>query len=402
LQVLELKIQQVFGLEQCLPGEWRTRSGRKLRIKSPGIWNRGAGPDFREAVIEVDGELRVGDVEVHLYREDWWRHGHHLDPGFNKVILHAVLFAGGMEREVRNEAGDCPEEWVMGPWMREDIESVSGGEPGLFGELVPELREWIDAEEPSQVRQSLRIGADRRWQNKVSMAACIHEASGWHEGLHQMTLYYLGFPFNRGAFFEMAQAYERSLWENKDLLAVIREKWASPVRWGIGRPANRAVPRLCQYVELNARVPDWPSRLETLVPSVKAAAEACPPLSAGNPASRRHLSHLRRRVREDVLGAALGAGLCDRLWIDVFLPMLVAGGTLALEKAANLWFQAAPAQHPDAYRYLLKLVGIHGRGPYPKANGWVQGLVWMEDQLRVERIRSSTGITPPRRDGSGA
>ena len=143
LQILEGTVQKVWFLQELQAGEWRTRSGRRLAVRFAGRWNRGAGPDFRDAVIELDGEPRVGDVEVHLYREDWWRHGHDADAGYDRVVLHVVLFGGGMQRELRTAAGRMPEEWVMGPWMREDLEAVSGGEPGLFGELGPEGREWM-------------------------------------------------------------------------------------------------------------------------------------------------------------------------------------------------------------------------------------------------------------------
>lgn len=54
------------------------------------------GPDFRVAVIEVASEShkeqRKGDIEIHIYASDWYKHGHHKDPEYRNVILHVVLF----------------------------------------------------------------------------------------------------------------------------------------------------------------------------------------------------------------------------------------------------------------------------------------------------------------------
>jgi hypothetical protein len=394
LQVLEGKVQQVWALQQIQKGAWRTRSGRTLRVKSPGIWNRGAGPDFKEAVIEVDGEPRVGDVELHLYREDWWRHGHDADPAFNGVVLHVVLFAGGMDRPIRTAGGRLLEEWIMGPWMREDLESVTGGEPGLFGELVPELREWIEADPPETVRTRLKAGADRRWQDKVSMARCLLETHGWGGGLHRMVLFYLGFPFNRRPFYAMAEAYPMEAWCSRGLLKELRTRWADTVKWGLGRPANRAETRLRQYLDLNKAVPDWAERL-ALLPS-ELAARAGETGDAGTPRVRRHarLTDWDDWLTKTVLGDCLNDSLRNRLWIDVFLPLLAVGADLPGEVAAILWVHARPGPFPDAYRPMLGLAGIGVSRELPHANGWIQGLYWAEEQLRLERIRRSVGAGP--------
>ena len=395
LRVLEGKIQQVWGLEQWQHGDWETRDGVRLRVHAPGLWNRGAGPDFREAVLEFDGEIRVGDVEIHLYREDWWRHGHDIDPTYNNVILHVVLFAGGMGRPILTEGGSSPEEWVMGPWMCEDIEAVSGGEPGLFGELVPELREWLESDVPEVLRQRLQMGADRRWQDKESMARCLHELAGWEGGLHRMILYYLGFPFNRRSFYEMAEAHPREDWADEALLGGLRVTWENKVRWNMGRPANRALARLGQYVALNLRVEDWPSRLISLPESLLADSRDGVFMYMGSVTTRQlrqegGLTRCRKWLKDSALGGVFSQSLTDRLWIDVFLPMLVVEGCLSREEAVILWFHGYPAQYPSAYNELLRLVGIQLSPGLPRCNGWIQGLLWLEDQLRLERIRSST------------
>lgn len=404
LQVLESKIQQIWAFQYLQPGAWMMHNGKRLKVRKPGIWNRGAGPDFREAIIELDDEVRIGDIEIHLYREDWWRHGHDSDPSYNEVILHVVLFAGGMDRKILNAAGNEVPEWNIGPWMREDVESVSGGTPGLFGELVPELKEWIDSDDPVRIRGRLKTGADRRWQDKVSMARCLFDTHGWEGALHRMCLYYLGFPYNRRPFFEMAEAFPMDCWRSGTILGIIRWRWSDTVRWGSGRPANRADCRLRQYIRLNASIPDWSQRLEhppgTLV--LRWRDLAC--TADRTAAIRRQIDmpQWNRWIRGDVLGNQLNTSLAQRLWVDVFLPMLSMKEIISFQQGMGIWFHSHPATFPESYREMLRMASVHAAKGNPLCNGWVQGLFWLEDQLRLERVRSSLGQQTLPLEGSGA
>ena len=120
-----------------------------LRVKHPGVLEPvGAGPDFKDAVISVDGVDLVCDVEIHLHARDWVYHGHHEDPNFDKVGLHVVLF----------EPRDSQLEprlplLVVGPYLPADIESCILGQfessqVGLLFEAWAEL-------DPHQIRRKL-------------------------------------------------------------------------------------------------------------------------------------------------------------------------------------------------------------------------------------------------------
>ncbi|MBR9978982.1 MAG: DUF2851 family protein [Bacteroidetes bacterium] len=74
--------------------EFVTLQRQCVRVIDPGKLNRHDGPDFRNAVITVDGVLRRGDIEIHTNREDWHRHGHDRDANYDGVVLHVCLFDG--------------------------------------------------------------------------------------------------------------------------------------------------------------------------------------------------------------------------------------------------------------------------------------------------------------------
>ena len=70
----------------------RTEAGLRVRVVYPGRQGTAAGPDFRDALLEVEGlGLVRGDVELHIRQSDWDSHGHGGDPNYNGVVVHGAL-----------------------------------------------------------------------------------------------------------------------------------------------------------------------------------------------------------------------------------------------------------------------------------------------------------------------
>ncbi|WP_405565636.1 DUF2851 family protein [Polaribacter sp. Asnod6-C07] len=67
-----------------------TSDGLKIHIKKAGTHNKNEGPDFLNAHIELDNQLWVGNVEMHLKSSDWYLHKHEEDVNYDAVILHVV------------------------------------------------------------------------------------------------------------------------------------------------------------------------------------------------------------------------------------------------------------------------------------------------------------------------
>lgn len=72
--------------------ELKTTDGKPIQIIKTGHLNRNSGPDFSEAMIEIDGIKWAGNVEIHTKSSDWKVHGHQRDTAYNNVILHVVLY----------------------------------------------------------------------------------------------------------------------------------------------------------------------------------------------------------------------------------------------------------------------------------------------------------------------
>ncbi|MEM7036734.1 MAG: DUF2851 family protein, partial [Bacteroidota bacterium] len=180
----------------------RTISGDPVVILDSGALNHDAGPDFLNARIRMGEEQHIGHVELHLRGQDWYRHGHHHDPGYNPVILHVVVEATG-KPILRADGSDVPELALgnrihqeklqaLGQWM------VAGSRPacaGLVGELPEDWKHaWMNA-----------LGMERMRAKIRELSATVSASNGnFEQVLWEYLAAMLGGPVNREAFREIA------------------------------------------------------------------------------------------------------------------------------------------------------------------------------------------------------
>ena len=67
--------------------DFKGMNNEKIRVLSLGNYSPSNGPDFQNSVLEVDGRIQRGDIEVDVNASGWLKHGHCQDPDFNNVIL---------------------------------------------------------------------------------------------------------------------------------------------------------------------------------------------------------------------------------------------------------------------------------------------------------------------------
>jgi Protein of unknown function (DUF2851) len=71
-------------------------TGDKIDVVQFGVWNREAGPDFRDAAIRInDSEAISGCIEIDLLDRSWESHGHATNPSFESTVLHVFVERSG-------------------------------------------------------------------------------------------------------------------------------------------------------------------------------------------------------------------------------------------------------------------------------------------------------------------
>jgi hypothetical protein len=78
----ELELQARWFAEDFWK-EFVSTNGDTIDIIQFGVWNREAGPDFRDAAIRINaGEPINGCIEIDLLDRSWETHGHATNPAF--------------------------------------------------------------------------------------------------------------------------------------------------------------------------------------------------------------------------------------------------------------------------------------------------------------------------------
>ena len=98
-------VQTVWNEQRFFDFDLKSIDGRSIQVLKPGFWNSDEGPDFVHAEVLIDGDLHAGDVEIHLNSSGWYNHKHHLDPRYNRVILHVVYLNDDINLRTRLQNG---------------------------------------------------------------------------------------------------------------------------------------------------------------------------------------------------------------------------------------------------------------------------------------------------------
>lgn len=96
----ELELQALW-FAGAFGRDFRTTTGKSVRIVQFGEWNRSAGPDFIQSAVEIEGELQAGPLELDPDSGAWDAHGHSTNPAFRDVVLHVVFQADGRRGFIR-------------------------------------------------------------------------------------------------------------------------------------------------------------------------------------------------------------------------------------------------------------------------------------------------------------
>ncbi len=373
----EKQVQRIWATRAFCLGGLVTRSGKRLEVLDPGRWNFQEGPDFCGAILEVDGQRRHGDVEIHLHERDWLRHGHGADPNFDGVVLHVVLFP---DRRGRGQAEASAPGFETLEWLKyldRDLETYfedQGVDQLLDEELPMPLAALLEL--PLEARENLLLeAAEQRWKRKVAVARKRMELMGAAETFHQVFLEVLGLRRNRATMSRVAMAYPQARWREDPLRTVGEAFERFRGAWHLAgcRPANHPRRRLEAYGKWMAM-----ERVASLRRFVPGELQLPSGLSlTGSRISRRRreggVSKLEEEWRRTFAPGVSGTRF--HTWIGDGLLPLVEGEDSARD-LFSLWSVWPLGDIPDRMKGALKALELIGPGR-PLCNAWIQGMIRM-------------------------
>lgn len=201
--------------------EFRTDAGLRVRVLYPGRPGLAAGPDFRDALLEVEGLGRVrGDVELHRRQQDWYAHGHAADPNYNGVVLHAALELSPGVTRLQN-GGQAPVISLAALLTAADDDEAAAAADDQYAadqEDTPAAAEtaalWAILERQGWLRPAdaagwgdlLDAAGDARFQRKSAWFRRLLAEQPPEQTLYEGLMEALGYRANRQPFLKLAAA----------------------------------------------------------------------------------------------------------------------------------------------------------------------------------------------------
>ena len=191
-------------------------NGERIEIVQFGHWNYSSGPDFTEAAVQIDGELKKGAIEIDLDALSWEAHGHGSSRAFDSVVLHIFLNAPD-SRSLFFTRNSRHKEICQ---LRLTTANVDSGSPPRWlpeaspGLCVHPLGRMND----DAVGSLLRAAAEYRLFRKFSRLHSMSESTSSNQALFQGLAEALGFRQNKMSMAILSQRCPlRSLLEMKPI-----------------------------------------------------------------------------------------------------------------------------------------------------------------------------------------
>lgn len=189
--------------QQHLKSELTLESGKTIKVLFSGHWNRGAGADFKNAILEIDGVNIQGDVEIHINTYDWNAHNHQDDANFNQVVLHVVYENKTSQQYTIKENGDLSEILKINDKLSEEIQKFLETENNLhftehekYCPVFSIQNEWIP-------RLLTEYGMERFYR-KIKRFKAELSFSSFDQLLYQGIFESLGYTNNKFPFYQLA------------------------------------------------------------------------------------------------------------------------------------------------------------------------------------------------------
>lgn len=196
----ESDLHQFWKTSRYFSHPLKSVEDHRIEVIRRGRHNTDGGPDFRDAVIRIDGRIRQGDVELHLQAKDWFTHGHHQDPAYNHVVLHVALDSGAVPPALFCENGLSVSQ-VLVPG---DVLGVRAAEQETQQSL-PIFDCPLSAAPRNKILATIQRAGELRFQQKVEALREQIQSVSWDQLLYTALCEGLGYSKNKAPFRKLAE-----------------------------------------------------------------------------------------------------------------------------------------------------------------------------------------------------
>jgi len=400
----EADLSLIWQGQRFPPEALTTADGRAVEVVNPGRRGGGAGPDFVDAVVLLDGVERRGDVELHVRASAFRGHGHDKDPAYTSLALHVVYRAD--ERETRLQSGALVPVAAFAPWLAGRAQELASWlqAPEIWQQPC---RDAISRLGEDAVLAALEQAGERRFADRVARLRPQIALLGAEEALWRALLDTLGVGGDREGFRRLAAVFPASLARRvadpeaalsyvAGLGAAADEEQALPAPLqpplrSFGRPANRPGLRLAGLAALVKRADG--------LTGTRAEARGDGPLSAMALASLADATS----NREGLVAAwrappRIGPARAQELLINAVLPFAAARGLPRPALEAMRRLPASPSYGKTAF---LEANLRPARGRIARNALQSQGLLDYVARWCSQDGCGRCPLSPPRPSGAG-
>jgi hypothetical protein len=198
----EADLSLIWQGQRFPPGALQTGDGQPVEVLYPGRAAGGPGPDYRDSVVVVRGERRLGDVELHVRASAFHQHGHHADPAYNRLALH-VVFLDDAGTDTPLASGARVPVAAFAPWVERRSADVASwlARPRLWQDPCRSAGQRLGED---AIRRELIAAGRERLRERASRIAAEAREHGLEEALWRALIEALGFGGDRAAFLTLA------------------------------------------------------------------------------------------------------------------------------------------------------------------------------------------------------
>ena len=182
----------------------RAKDGRRLQIVFGGHRNEDSGADFRDAEIKVGDRTVRGDVEIHVRGSDWKLHHHHLDPRYNRAVLHVVMWDDGPSLLTKKQNGERIPTLILHNHLVSPVGKLWKRLEHTVEQPAP-CRNRTGEMTPEELADILEQAGRKRFLKKAAELRRHIDQKGADQVLYEQIMRGLGYSKNRDQFLDLAR-----------------------------------------------------------------------------------------------------------------------------------------------------------------------------------------------------